>query len=54
MLVEMDLKTETTTVNRRLEKAAIQCSADTFMINSLVIRINICGEYRHLRQAPKL
>jgi hypothetical protein len=38
--------------NRRLAKVAVQCSADTFMVNqSLVLRINICGENRHLRQA---
>jgi hypothetical protein len=31
---------------------AVQCSADTFVVNqSLVLRINICGENRHLRQA---
>ena len=40
--------------NRRLAKVAVQCSADTFMVKrSMVLRINICGEYRHLRQAPK-
>jgi len=40
--------------NRRLAKVAVQCSADTFVVNqSLVPRINICGENRHLRQAPK-
>ena len=28
------------------------CSADTFVVNqSLVLRMNICGENRHLRQA---
>jgi len=38
--------------NRRLAKVAVQCSADTFVVNqSLVLRINICGENRHLRQA---
>jgi len=36
-----------------LAKVAVQCSADTFVVNqSLVLRINICGENRHLRQAP--
>jgi len=40
--------------NTGLAKVAIQCSADTFVINqSLVLRINICGENRHLRQARK-
>jgi len=40
--------------NRRLAKVAVQCSADTFVVNQkMVLRINICGENRHLRQAPK-
>jgi len=35
-----------------LAKVAVQCSADTFVVNqNLVLRINICGENRHLRQA---
>lgn len=38
--------------NTGLAKVAVQCSADTFMVNqSLVLRINLCGENRHLRQA---
>ena len=38
--------------NTGLAKVAVQCSADTFVVNqSLVLRINICREYRHLRQA---
>ena len=38
--------------NTGLAKVAVQCSADTFVVNqSLVLRINICGEIRHLRQA---
>lgn len=38
--------------NTGLAKVAVQCSADTFVVNqSLVLRINICGESRHLRQA---
>jgi len=46
--------TRTTGYNRRLAKVAVQYSADTFVVNqSLVLRINICGENRHLRQAPK-
>jgi hypothetical protein len=37
-----------------LAKVAVQCSADTFVVNqNLVLRINICGENRHLRQARK-
>jgi len=38
--------------NTGLSKMAVQCSADTLVFNqSLVFRINICGENRHLRQA---
>jgi len=38
--------------NTGLAKVAVQCSANTFVVNqSLVLRINICGENRHLRQA---
>jgi hypothetical protein len=40
------------TANTGLAKVAVQSSADTFVVNqSLVLRINICGENRHLRQA---
>jgi hypothetical protein len=40
--------------NKGLAKVAVQFSADTFVVNqSLVLRINICGENRHLRQARK-
>ncbi|MCA6490319.1 MAG: hypothetical protein IM551_09875 [Chitinophagaceae bacterium] len=48
----------TMTVDRRpacntgLAKVAVQCSADTFVVNqTLVLRINICDKNRHLRQA---
>ena len=38
--------------NTGLAKVAVLCSKDTFVVNqSLVLRINICGENRHLRQA---
>ena len=38
--------------NSGLAKVAVQCSADTFLVNqALVLLINICGENRHLRQA---
>jgi len=38
--------------NTGLAKVAVQCSADTFLDNQcLVLRINICGDNRHLRQA---
>jgi hypothetical protein len=43
---------ESRTHNTGLAKVAVQCSADTFVVNeSLVIRMKICGENRHLRQA---
>jgi hypothetical protein len=42
------------TANTGLAKVAVQCSADTFVVNqSLVLRINICDENRHLHQARK-
>ena len=45
---------EARTANTGLAKVAVQCSADTFVVNqSLVLRINICGKNRHLRQATK-
>jgi len=38
--------------NSGLAKVAVQCSADTFVVNqTLILRINICGKNRHLRQA---
>ena len=48
-----DLRPEnTTTHNTGLAKEAVQCSADKFVVKeSSVLRINICGENRHLRQA---
>ena len=46
--------TEAHAGNTGLAKVAVQCSAETFVVNqSLVLRINICGENRHLRQARK-
>jgi hypothetical protein len=45
-------KTDLPAANTGLAKVAFQCSADRFVVNqSLVLRINICGENRHLRQA---
>ena len=38
--------------NTGLAKVVAQCFAETFAVNqSLVLRINICGENRHLYQA---
>jgi hypothetical protein len=40
--------------NTVLAKVAVQCSAVTFVVNQkLVLRMNFCGENRHLRQARK-
>ena len=50
----MNLKEEQQPGNTGLAKVAVQSSADTFVVNqTLVLRINICGENRHLRQARK-
>ena len=52
--LQLDADEEARTGNTGLAKVAVQCSADTFVVNqSLVLRINICGENRHLRQARK-
>jgi hypothetical protein len=46
---------EARTANTGLAKVAVKCSADTLVVKpSLVLRINICGENRHLRQAWEL
>jgi len=45
-------KKNSTTANSGLAKVAVQCSADTFVVNqTLVIRIKFSGENRHLRQS---
>ena len=50
----MGLKEEQRPGKTGLAKVAVQCSADTFVVNqSLVLRIDICGVNRHLRQARK-
>jgi len=44
----------TTAYNTGLAKVAVQCSADTFVVNqSLVLRTNIYGENPRLRKAAK-
>jgi len=46
------MKQKNTAHNSGLAKVAVQCSANTFVVNqNLVLRINICGKNRHLRQA---
>ena len=42
-------RTEAHAANSTYKKLAVQCSADTFEVNqTLVLRINICGENRQL------
>jgi hypothetical protein len=54
ILTISNIQEEQRTANRRLAKVAVSLSADIFVVNqSLVLRINICGKNRHLRQAPK-
>ena len=54
MTADTDDIKEQRTANTGLAKVAVQCSAETFVVNqTLVLRINICGENRHLRQARK-
>jgi len=48
------MNNEARTDNTGLAKVAVQCSADTFVVNqTLVLRINICGENRHHRKRAK-
>ena len=50
----MNVRSSKAAHNMGLAKVAVQCSADKFVVNqSLVLRINICSENRHLRQAPE-
>jgi len=52
MIVKYSRETSKSAANTGLAKVAVQCSADSFVVNqTLVLRINICGENRHLRQA---
>jgi len=47
-------QTRKTAYNSGLAKVAVQCSADSFVVNqTLVLRINICGENRQLLVAAK-
>jgi len=40
--------------NSTYPKGGVSCSKDSFVVNqNLVVRINICDENRHLRQARK-
>jgi len=45
---------EARTDNSTYKKLAVQCSADTFVVNQkMVLRINICGKNRQLLVAAK-
>ena len=46
---QLDGRKESRTHNSTYKKLAVQCSADTFVVNqTLVLRINICGKNRQL------
>ena len=48
------MKGQITFGNKGLAKVAEQSTADNFWVNqTLVLRINFCGENRHHRQARK-
>ena len=50
--IDKNANIEARTANTGLAKVAVQCCADAFVVNqTLVLRIYICGENRHLRQA---
>ena len=52
MTVNIDIAEKARTAKSTFAIGGVQCSTDTFLVNqSLVLRINICGENRHLRQA---
>ena len=52
MLTTLDRKYRKTTAKSGLAKVAVPCSADSLVVKqNLVLRINICGKNRHLRQA---
>jgi len=47
-------KDRTPATNSTYKKLAVQCSADTFVVNeALVLRIKFCGENRQLLLAAK-
>ena len=50
----MEDRVRNTSANSTYKKLAVQCSADAFVVNqTLVLRINICGENRQLLVAAK-
>ncbi len=49
------MTSKNTAHNTGLAKVAVQCSADTFVVNrTLVLRINICSENRRNTNASTL
>jgi hypothetical protein len=52
--IALRMHTKSTTANSTFAISGVSLSADTFVVTeSSVLRINICGENRHLRQAAK-
>ncbi len=52
MTAELTRQTKSTGHNSTYPKGGVSCSKDSFVVKeSSVLRINICGENRHLRQA---
>lgn len=50
----MNRQNRITTVNKGLEKVAVHCCADTFVVNqTLIFQIKFCDKNPHFRQAPK-
>jgi len=50
----LTFKKRNTVPNSTYKKLAVQCSAETLVVNqTLVLRINICGENRQLLVAAK-
>ena len=51
---ELGMGEKKPTANSTYKKLAVRCSADTFVVSqTLVLRINICGENRQLLVAAK-
>ncbi|REG78407.1 hypothetical protein C8N25_13410 [Algoriphagus antarcticus] len=52
--MNLKLDEKSRTANSTYKKLAVQCSADTFVVNqTLVLRIGICGKNRQLLVAAK-
>jgi hypothetical protein len=52
--IALRMHTKSTTANSTFAISGVSLSVDSFVVaESSVLRINICGENRHLRQARK-